>query len=269
MPKTVDKRAEARRQAKIQQAHATPVSERPVVRSSATAARGGNQKKQRGFLSRYPWATTFAVILALGLATLYGYQNKLGPFAPPPLVQAKCDLKTHHCNKAPIMTINVNKTYIATIETAKGNIVIQLDAKHAPLAVNSFVFLSQQHFYDNLYFWRVEVPGVTKSPLDGQPSVLSLIQGATVAKDGSDPPAIPGYTFNDEPVVGDYVAGAVAMAKSSQPNSNGAQFFVCTGDDTKLLAKDYIIFGTVTSGLDVAKQIRADDVIKTISIQVK
>lgn len=268
MPKTVDKRAEARRQAKIQAAHANPVSERPVVRSSTSPIRGGARKKQRGFLSRYPWATTFVVVLALGLGTLYLYSNKLWVFAPPPPVQAKCDLKTHHCNKAPIMTINVNKTYIATIETAKGNIVIQLDAKHAPLAVNNFVFLAQQHFYNGLYFWRVEVPG-QPSVLDGQPSTLSLIQGATVNKTGQDPATIPGYTFNDEPVVGDYVAGAVAMARTQAANSNGAQFFICTGDDTKQLAKSYIIFGKVTSGLDVAKQIKADDIITTVTIQVQ
>lgn len=269
MPKTVDKRAEARRQAKIQQAHATPASERPVVRSGSTASRGSHRKRQQGFLSRYPWAATFIVALALGLVAFYGYQNKLGPFAPTPPAQAKCDLKTHHCNKAPIMTISTSKTYIATIVTAKGDIVIQLDAKNAPLATNNFVFLAQQHFYDGLYFWRVEVPGKTISPVDNQPSTLSLIQGATVTKDGQDPSSIPGYTFNDEPVVGDYVAGAVAMAKSSQPNSNSSQFFICTGDDSSLLQKDYIIFGKVISGLDVAKTIAADDVIKTVTIQVK
>lgn len=267
MPKTVDKRAEARRQAKIQQAHATPVADRPVVRSVSTASRGTYRKKQRGFLSRYPWATTFAVVLALGLVTLYGYQNKLGPFAPPAPVQAKCDLKTHHCNKAPIMTINASKTYIATIETAKGNIVIQLDAKNAPLATNNFVFLAQQHFYDGLYFWRVEVPG-KPSVLDGQPSTLSLIQGATVAKNGQDPNTIPGYKFNDEKVVGNYVAGAVAMANAGA-NTNGAQFFICTGDMSSQLSKSYTIFGKVISGLDVAKTIVADDVIKTVTIQVK
>jgi peptidylprolyl isomerase len=266
MPKTVDKRAEARRQARIQQAHATPASERPVVKNSTTASRGTNRKKQRGFLSRYPWATTFAVVLALGLVAFYGYTNKLGPFAPPAPVQAKCDLKTHHCNKAPIMTISPSKTYIATIATAKGDIVIQLDAKNAPLATNNFVFLAQQHFYDGLYFWRVEVPG-KPSVLDGQPSTLSLIQGATVAKDGKDPSSIPGYTFKDEKVVGNYVAGTVAMANAGA-NTNGAQFFICTGDDTAL-PKSYTIFGKVVSGLDVAKQIVADDVIKTVTIQVK
>lgn len=274
MPKTVDKRAEARRQAKIQQAHTTPASDRPVVRSASTTSRpsrGAYRKKQSGFWGRYPWATTFAVVLALGLVTLYGYQNKLGPFAPPPPTQAKCDLKTHHCNKAPIMTINTSKTYIATIETAKGNIVIQLDAKNAPIATNNFVFLAQQHFYDGLYFWRVEVPGKTVSPVDNQPSALSLIQGATVAKNGSDPASIPGYTFNDEKVVGNYVAGTVAMANQGpgHPNTNGAQFFIDTGDNSSLLTKNYTIFGKVISGMDVAKKITVDDVIKTVTIQVK
>jgi cyclophilin family peptidyl-prolyl cis-trans isomerase len=268
----VDKRAEARRQAKIQQAHATPVTERPTVRSATTASRGSSRKKQRGFLSRYPWATTFAVLLALGLVTFYGYQNKLGPFAPPVPVQAKCDLKTHHCDKAPILTINPNKTYIATIVTAKGDIVIQLDAKNAPIATNSFVFLAQQHFYDGLYFWRVETPGQASviAPTAG-PSTLSLIQGATVSKTGQDASSIPGYTFKDEKVVGNYVAGAIATANGgpNSPNTNGAQFFICTGDNSSQLSKNYTIFGHVTSGLDIAKKIAADDVIKTVTIQVK
>ncbi|HEU5346122.1 MAG TPA: peptidylprolyl isomerase [Ktedonobacterales bacterium] len=266
MPKTVDKRAEARRQARIQQAHA---SERPVIRDSSTTSRGVSRKKQRSALSRYryPWATTFAIVLALGLVALYGYQNKLGPFTPPPPVQAKCDLKTHHCNKAPIMTINPSKTYIATIETAKGNIVIQLDAKNAPLATNNFVFLAQQHFYDNTYFWRVEAPGLT-SPLGG-PSQLQLIQGGSVTSNGQDPATIPGYTIKDEKVVGDYTAGEVAMANTGKPNTGSTQFFILTGDNSKLLSKTYTIFGHVTSGMDVALKISPADVIKTVTIQVK
>jgi cyclophilin family peptidyl-prolyl cis-trans isomerase len=269
MPKTVDKRAEARRLARIQQAHLTPVADRPVVRSaSTTSARGAYRKKQRGFLARYPWAISFVAVMLVGLVTAYGYVNKLGPFAPPPPKQATCNLKTHHCDKAPIMTINIHKTYIATIETAKGNIVIQLDAKDAPVTVNNFVFLAQQHFFDGLYFWRVEIPGKTVSPVDGSTSTLALIQGATVNKNGQDPNSIPGYTFKDENLGGAYTTGTVAMANAGA-NTNGAQFFICTGDNSALLGKSYSIFGKVTSGLDVSQKIAADDVIKTVTIQVK
>ncbi len=275
MPKTAEKRAQARRQNRVQRAHAGPATAtRPTVRYAAPAQRKpGQRAKQRGFFSRYPVATALGVLLVIGLSVFYLHQNKLGPFTPPPppapkpQVQATCDLKTHVCDKAPIMTIDVNKTYIATIETAKGNIVIQLDAKNTPIAANNFVFLAQQHFYDNTYFWRVEAPGLT-SPLDGSPSTLSLIQGGSVTKNGQDPTNVPGYTFKDEKVTGDYTAGDVAMANRGA-NTNGAQFFICTGDNSKQLAKSYTIFGHVISGLDVAKKISPDDVIKTVTIQVK
>ncbi|HET9112012.1 MAG TPA: peptidylprolyl isomerase [Ktedonobacterales bacterium] len=274
MPKTAEKRAQARRQNRVQRAHTGPAtpSTRPAVRYAAPAQRSryGQRVKRRGFFSRYPVATTLGVILVLGLAVLYARQNKLGPFAPPPpkpVVQAKCDLKTHTCDKAPIMTINTAKTYVATIETAKGNIVIQLDAKNTPITVNNFVFLAQQHFYDNTYFWRVEAPGMT-SPLGGA-STLQLIQGGSVTNNGQDPKTVPGYTIKDEKVTGDYTAGDIAMANTGQPNTGSTQFFICTGDNSKLLAKSYTIFGHVTSGMDVATKISPQDVIKTVTIQVK
>ncbi len=268
MPNTAEKRAQARRQNQVRRAHAGPATaSRPAPRY-APQRKPGQKAKQRGFFSRYPVATVLGVILVIGLSVFYLRQNKLGPFTPPapkPIAQATCNLKTHVCTKAPIMTINPAKTYIATIETAKGNIVIQLDAKNTPIAANNFVFLAEQHFYDNTYFWRVEAPGLT-SPLGG-PSTLQLIQGGSVMKDGSDAASIPGYTFKDEKVTGNYSAGDVAMANRGA-NTNGAQFFICTGDNSTL-PKSYTIFGHVTSGLDVALKISPQDIIKTVTIQVK
>ncbi|HEY7976283.1 MAG TPA: peptidylprolyl isomerase, partial [Ktedonobacterales bacterium] len=156
----------------------------------------------------------------------------------------------------------------ATIETAKGNIVMQLDAKNTPITVNNFVFLAQQRFYENTYFWRVEAPGLT-SPLDGSPSTLQLIQGGAVTKNGADAKTVPGYTIKDEKVIGNYTAGDVAMANTGKPNTGSTQFFICTGDNSKLLASSYTIFGHVTSGMDVAAKISPDDIIKTVTIQVK
>ncbi|HID64270.1 MAG TPA: hypothetical protein EYP49_16245, partial [Anaerolineae bacterium] len=61
-------------------------------------------------------------------------------------------------SKPPEMQIDTSKTYVATISTAKGDIVVQLDADAAPLTVNNFVFLARQGFYNGLTFHRVE-PG--------------------------------------------------------------------------------------------------------------
>ena len=56
---------------------------------------------------------------------------------------------------APAMTIDVNNTYIATMQTEKGDIKIRLLADQAPITVNSFVFLARQGYYDNTTFHRV------------------------------------------------------------------------------------------------------------------
>lgn len=271
MPKTASKRAQARKMARVSHAHATTI-ERPITRRTPTAKRPvRGRKKSNNIFRNYPWATTFFVVLVLAIGVIAAKQAQIGPFTPPkptPVAAASCDLKTHKCTKAPAMTIDVNKTYTATIKTAKGDIVIALDAKNAPIAVNNFVFLANQKWYDGTYFWRVEEPG-KPSPLDGQPSQLSLIQGGSYTDNGQDPADVPGYTIKDEKVVGDYTAGTVAMARTNEPNSASTQFFINTADESKFFTKTYVIFGKVTSGMDVVKKIAPKDKIETVTITVK
>jgi cyclophilin family peptidyl-prolyl cis-trans isomerase len=268
MPKTADKRAQTRRSARVQRAHQI-APEHTVVRRVPAARR---RKKSRGIASAvrdYPWATTIFAVLLIGLALLFAHGQRLGPWAvtkPTPPPQAKCNLQTHTCNKAPLMTISTSKTYTATIKTAHGDIVIALDAKNAPIAVNNFVFLAQQGYYNGLDFWRVEQPG-KPSPLNGQPSTLSLIQGGAPQAGGKGDA---GYSIKDDPVTGDYTAGAVAMANTGQPNTGSTQFFICTGDDSKTIAtKTYSIFGRVSSGLTVAQAIQPNDKMLSVTIAVK
>ncbi len=80
--------------------------------------------------------------------------------------------------------------------------------------------------------------------------------------------ASPGYTFDDEPVVGDYTTRTVAMANYG-PNTNGCQFFIDTGDNSSQLSKSYTIFGKVISGLDVARKIQPADKMLPVTIQVQ
>jgi len=75
----------------------------------------------------------------------------------------------------------------------------------------------------------------------------------------------PGTGFDDEPVQGEYEAGAVAMANSG-PNTNGSQFFICTVDDRHKLTKAYNLFGQVVKGMDVVAAIRKDDVMRSVTI---
>jgi peptidyl-prolyl cis-trans isomerase B (cyclophilin B) len=148
----------------------------------------------------------------------------------------------------PEQVIDPAQHYQATIATGKGDIVIALDPAQAPKTVNNFVFLAREGFYDGLTFHRVVNDFV--------------IQGGCPEGSGT---GNPGYRFEDEPVVGEYVAGAVAMANSG-PNTNGSQFFVCTVDDRNKLGKQYNLFGQVVQGMDVVTKIRQGDVMRSVKV---
>ncbi len=135
----------------------------------------------------------------------------------------------------PPMTIDHNREYMATIKTNFGDIIVQLFPKDAPLAVNNFVFLARQGFYDGIKFHRVMKGFVIQS---GDPTGTGT--------------GGPGYKFADEKVTRDYVAGTLAMANAG-PNTNGSQFFITLADLN--LLKNYTIFGIVTNGFDVVKKI--------------
>ena len=150
--------------------------------------------------------------------------------------------------KPPEQVTNADTIYTATIATDKGDIVVDLDPRIAPKSVNNFVGLAQQGYYDGLTFHRVE-PGF-------------VIQGGCPEGSGRGGP---GYRFEDEPVQGDYTAGAVAMANAG-PDTNGSQFFVCLEDLSGRLPKQYNLFGHVTSGMDTVLSIRKGDVMKTVAI---
>jgi len=148
----------------------------------------------------------------------------------------------------PAHEIDDNATYEVTIATDTGDIVMDLDPKLAPNTVNNFVALVRQGFYDNLAFHRV-VPEF-------------VIQGGDPEGTGRGGP---GYRFADEPVQGEYTLGAVAMANAG-PDTNGSQFFICIDDCQSKLAKSYNLFGYVTSGVDVTRQIRQGDVMRSVAV---
>jgi cyclophilin family peptidyl-prolyl cis-trans isomerase len=143
---------------------------------------------------------------------------------------------------APPMTIDVNKTYIC-----------ELYPKDAPQSVNSFVFLAKDHFYDGLTFHRVE-PGF-------------VIQGGDPNGDGTGGP---GYTLPLETAnaVHHHDTGALAMARSSDPNSAGCQFYITLAPQPALDGA-YTVYGQVTTGMDVVSQVAIGDVIKSITIDEK
>ncbi len=158
-------------------------------------------------------------------------------------------------SQPPELQIDTSKTYLATISTAKGDIVVQLDASAAPLTVNNFVFLARQGFYDRLTFHRVE-PGF-------------VIQGGDPTGSGAGGP---GYTVPAE-IQLPHVEGAIAMArKADQVNperaSSGSQFYI-TLAPTPFLDGGYTAFGHVVVGMDVVQSIAVGDVIEKITITEK
>jgi peptidyl-prolyl cis-trans isomerase B (cyclophilin B) len=129
------------------------------------------------------------------------------------------------------------------LTTDKGDIVIALFNESSPVAAENFLNLVKSGFYDGLTFHRL-VPGF-------------VIQGGDPNGDGTGGP---GYTIKDEPVVGTYHRGTVAMARTQAPDSQGSQFFIVLDDgaESALSAYNtYAIFGEVVEGMDVVDAIAA------------
>jgi cyclophilin family peptidyl-prolyl cis-trans isomerase len=114
------------------------------------------------------------------------------------------------------------------------------------LTVNNFIFLSKQGFYNGVIFHRIIKTFMIQT---GDPTGTGM--------------GDPGYKFADElPPKHKYDVGIVAMANSG-PNTNGSQFFICTGTDAKSLDNypNYTQFGQVSEGMDVVQKIASVPVV--------
>ncbi|MBI2847637.1 MAG: peptidylprolyl isomerase [Chloroflexi bacterium] len=148
------------------------------------------------------------------------------------------------------MTIDSGKQYIATIETNKGKLVLELFAKNVPNTVNNFVFLAREGFYDGVTFHRV-IPDF-------------MAQGGDPTGTGSGGP---GYSFPDEFTEHRHGTGALSMANSG-PNTNGSQFFITYAPQPHLDGK-HSVFGQLIEGMDVLKKLRNGDVMIKVTIEEK
>ena len=182
-------------------------------------------------MKKYIYIVFFVIIL--GSAFFYMRTNYTKN-----LTQKPSEVKQASTKKAmnkPEMQIDVNKSYSALLQTSAGDIEIALNAKETPITVNNFVYLSKAGFYDDTIFHRV-IRGF-------------MIQGGDPEGTGRGGP---GYRFEDEFFSGDYTRGTVAMANAG-PDTNGSQFFIMHADYG--LPSDYVIFGSVTKGLEVVDKI--------------
>lgn len=149
----------------------------------------------------------------------------------------------------PAMQIDPKKSYKATIETARGNIVIELYAQNAPKTVNNFVFLAKEGFYDGVLFHRVIKD--------------FMVQGGDPTGTGRGGP---GYKFEDEtkgnPLK--HGTGFLSMANAG-PNTNGSQFFITHAPQPHLDGK-HTVFGKVVEGQSVVDAIKQGDSMTKVTI---
>jgi peptidyl-prolyl cis-trans isomerase B (cyclophilin B) len=155
-------------------------------------------------------------------------------------------------SQPPAMEIDPAKSYKATIETERGDIVLELYPTHAPKTVNNFVFLTKQGYYDGVTFHRVIRD--------------FMIQGGDPTGSGRGGP---GYKFEDElrgnPLK--HQTGVISMANAG-PNTNGSQFFITHSPQPHLDGK-HTVFGKVVEGQDVVDAIRqGDQMVKVTVVEI-
>jgi peptidyl-prolyl cis-trans isomerase B (cyclophilin B) len=137
------------------------------------------------------------------------------------------------------------------IATKHGDIVFTLFPDDAPLHAAAFIKLADAGFYDGLSFHRVE-PGF-------------VVQGGDPKGDGTGGP---GYRlkaeFNSRP----HLRGTVAMARATQPDSAGSQFYICL-DDARFLDNQYTVFGQMSDGFEALDAIRRGDAMSSVKVEPK
>jgi peptidyl-prolyl cis-trans isomerase B (cyclophilin B) len=157
--------------------------------------------------------------------------------------------ETQQYDNPPPKTLADGATWTATLHTNCGDIVMSLNGKAAPQTVSSFVFLAQKHYFDDTPCHRLTTASIY------------VLQCGDPTGQGSGGPGY-GFGIENAPANGDYPRGTLAMARASDPNSNGSQFFIVY-QDTKLptTGGGYSIFGRVTQGLDIVQGIARGGVV--------
>jgi cyclophilin family peptidyl-prolyl cis-trans isomerase len=151
-------------------------------------------------------------------------------------------------SQPPAMQIDLAKKYTAVVDTSMGSFKVELLVTETPKTVNNFIFLARQGFYDGVIFHRIIKTFMVQS---GDPNGT-----------GSGGP---GYKFEDElPVKHSYDVGMMAMANAGS-NTNGSQFFICTGAQAKNMDNPayakYTQFGRVIEGMDIVQKIASVQVV--------
>lgn len=150
-------------------------------------------------------------------------------------------------DETPSKTLADGSTWTWDLTTSCGDVTVELDGAAAPQAVSSTVFLTQQGFYSNISCHRLTTSGIY------------VLQCGDPAGDGTGGP---GYEYGPlENVPDDYVyeAGTVAMARGTDADTQGSQFFIVYEDSTigDASSGGYTVIGKITSGLDIVQKVVA------------
>lgn len=215
------------------------------LRAKRERERMARKRQRRMHLVRI-WATV-VVLVGGGVGLFLAFKPSSGPASalrtpspsPSPTGGTPCPRAIVPIYKGktypgfPKTVVESNKKYLVTMETSCGIIKMTLDPKLAPKAVNNFVFLAREGFYNSTKIHRVV----------NSPGAEAIIQGGDPKGDGTGGP---GYNFEIEkpPPGTNYLRGTVAMANSGGTASNGSQFFIVARDWLGL-GPDYTIFGKV------------------------
>ena len=168
--------------------------------------------------------------------------NGLADFASLDSVVRMEALMARQFSACPAWDIDPLRQYVATLHTVKGDVVVQLYPEKAPLAVNNFIFLARQGWYDGVTFYRV-LPNLLAAA--GDPSETGM--------------GNPGYLFETEIPVGlSFNQPGVLAMDNSGPGTNGSRFFITLASAAQLDGQ-YTIFGRVLSGMEVLSVLTARD----------
>jgi len=204
------------------------------------------------------WQSVLTLVVVVGLLVAAGIGLTASLKTKPDAAFAKCRASAQIAPRlysgAPALCIKTDKVYQATIRTTKGDLILVMPAKDAPVTVNNFIVLALDGYYTGLNFWRSDkLVAQTGDPLG-------------TGRGG------PGYTLPKEKNSGDWTtAGAVGMARATGGPVNGSQFFILKspwpngGPGTTVFNH----FGTVLQGQELVKTLTAADRILGITVSVQ
>jgi peptidyl-prolyl cis-trans isomerase B (cyclophilin B) len=162
------------------------------------------------------------------------------------LAQAE-EPKTNSVTGASTSAPVANTNEVAVLNTSEGTMVLEFYPDVAPNHVENFKKLARKGFYDGTCFHRV-IPGFMIQ--GGDPNTKNDSAKDSWGMGG------PGYTINAEFNSKHHARGILSMARTSDPNSAGSQFFICHADAGQL-DRQYTVFGNLIKGFDVLDKIAA------------